>query len=166
MNLNYAIVLASSLIPMVVGFIWYNPKVLGTVWMNECGFTMESTKTANMAKIMGFSILFNLFVALVLHTIVIHQMGIFSMLADTPDMKDPNSELSVMITNFMAKYGANFRTFKHGALHGFITAIMFVLPIVGTSALYEQKSWKYIFIHVGYWAISLTLMGGVICAFA
>jgi hypothetical protein len=166
MNLNYVIVLGSAVIPMIVGFIWYNPKVFGKVWMQESGMTMESTKTTSMVKIMGFSILFNLFAALALHVIVIHQMGIFSMLADTPEMKDPNSELSLMISNFMAKYGSNFRTFKHGALHGFITALMLVLPVIGTSALYEQRSWKYIFIHVGYWAVSLMLMGGVICAFA
>jgi hypothetical protein len=166
MNLNYLVVLASSLIPMVVGMIWYNTKVMGNVWLAESGMTVEKAKASNMFKVMGFSVLFNVFVAMVLHTIVIHQMGIFSVLADNPDLKDPNSELSVMLTNFMAKYGNNFRTFKHGALHGFMTALFLVLPVIGTSALYEQKSWKYIFIHVGYWAISLMLMGGVICAFA
>jgi hypothetical protein len=66
----------------------------------------------------------------------------------------------------MSKYGSNFRTFKHGALHGFITSLFIILPAIGTSALFEQKSWKYVAVHVGYWAICMALMGGVICAYA
>ena len=29
----------AGLIPLLVGFIWYNPKVFGTAWMNVNGFT-------------------------------------------------------------------------------------------------------------------------------
>ncbi|MBC7412200.1 MAG: DUF1761 domain-containing protein [Bacteroidia bacterium] len=166
MKLNYLVVLASSLIPMVVGMIWYNAKVMGNVWLAESGMTKEKANSGNMFKVVGFSMLFNVFVAMALHVMVIHQMGIYSTLMNEVGLNEVGSPLYNYLQDFMAKYGNNFRTFKHGAFHGFVIAIMFVLPIVGTSALYEQKSWKYIFIHVGYWAISLTLMGGVICAFA
>ena len=47
----------------------------------------------------------------------------------------------------MADYGDAFRTFKHGALHGTIAGIFIALPIIGTNALFERKSAKYIFIN-------------------
>ena len=64
----------------------------------------------------------------------------------------------------MAVKGTAFRTFGHGALHGFFTGLFIVLPILGTNALFEQKGWKYVWINTGYWAITLMLMGGLICA--
>ena len=68
------------------------------------------------------------------------------------------------INVFMAKYGNNFRTFSHGALHGIILAIGIGLPVFGTNALFERRGGKYIFIHLGYWIITLALMGGLLCA--
>jgi len=41
MNINFLAVLVTALVPMAIGFIWYNPKVLGTVWQKETGLTDE-----------------------------------------------------------------------------------------------------------------------------
>jgi hypothetical protein len=81
-----------------------------------------------------------------------------------PGMKDPNSEISIWLNGIMDKYGNNFRTFKHGALHGTLAGIFIGLPIMGINAMFERKSWKYIFINAGFWALCLCLMGGIICA--
>jgi Protein of unknown function (DUF1761) len=166
MQPNLIVVIASALIPLIVGFIWYNKNVMGTIWMAESGYNPDTAKTPNMVALLGLSLLFSILLAGSLMPIVIHQMGFSSMLMDEPALKDPNSELSKTVADLMAKYGTNYRTFKHGALHGFLMSIFFVLPVIGTNALYEQKSAKYVGVHVGYWAICLTLMGGVICAFA
>ncbi len=166
MKVNYLIVLATSLIPMAVGILWYSKIGFGNLWMQETGITEEKAKEVNRFKVVGLSMLFNVFVAMLLPNIVIHQTGIMSTLMNDSTLNDPTSPLALYVQDFMAKYGTNFRTFKHGALHGFLSSIFLVLPVVGTSALYENKSFKYIAIHVGYWAVSLTLMGGVICAFA
>ena len=40
-------------------------------------------------------------------------------------MKDPNSEISLWLKNFMDQYGQNFRTFKHGAFHGTLSGIFY-----------------------------------------
>jgi hypothetical protein len=37
MNINFLAVLVTALVPMVMGFIWYNPKVLGIAWMRAAG---------------------------------------------------------------------------------------------------------------------------------
>jgi hypothetical protein len=163
---NMLVVVAAGIIPMLVGFIWYSKNVMGNVWMAESGFNPETAKKPNMVAIMGIGLLFSVMLAVSLMPAVIHQMGLTSMLADDPSLKDPNSELSKTLAMLLEKYGTNYRTFKHGSLHGFITTLFLVLPVIGMNAMYEQKSAKYVAVHVGYWAICLTLMGGVICAFA
>lgn len=118
--------------------------------------TEEKARNGNMAVIFGVSYLLSIMLAFMLSAIVIHQNGLFSLFAD-----DPNNELYKQIADATQD---KFRTFRHGALHGTIAGLFFALPILGTNALYEQKGWKYILINVGYWCITLALMGGLICA--
>lgn len=164
-KLNWLIILSTAIIPLITGFIWYNPGVFGKIWMNETGVKMDDAKNVNMAKIMLISIIYSLLITMVLTPIVIHQFGFFSMLA-TPDAFDPNSENAKLFSSLIEKYGNNFRTFKHGAFHGFLTGIFLVLPVVGTSSLYEGRSWRYVLVTCGYWILNFMLMGGIICAFA
>jgi hypothetical protein len=66
----------------------------------------------------------------------------------------------------MDTHGNNFRTFKHGLLHGSMSGILFVLPILAINAMFERKGFKYIAINAGYWIICLAIMGGIICQMA
>lgn len=165
MDLNFPIVFAAALIPLLVGFVYYHPKVFGTAWMKAAGLSPDGPKP-NMILVFGLTYLFSVMLGVALISIVIHQMGIFSTLQGNADLADPNSPLSLQLKDFMAKYGNNFRTFKHGALHGTIAAIFFALPVFGINSLFERKGWKYFLINLGYWVIALALMGGVICQFA
>lgn len=163
--MNFAVVFLTALIPLVVGFIWYSPKVFGTAWMKSTGLSEEQLKSGNMIKILSLTYLLSVFIATILMAVTIHQTHVFSILANEADMKDPNSDLSKYLADFMAKYGNNFRTFKHGAFHGTLMAIMLALPVVGINALFERRSFKYVAIHAGYWIVCLALMGGCICQF-
>jgi hypothetical protein len=139
---------------------------MGTAWMKEAGLSMDDAKGVNMGKAIALNTLASLFIALMLNTMVIHQWGINSIFAGADDMaalKDPNSALSVYVADFMSKYGHNFRTFKHGALHGVITAVLFVGPVLAYSCIWERKSFKYWMINVGFWILNLGIMGGIIC---
>lgn len=166
MTPNFLILALSALVPMVIGFIWYHPKVMGTVWMNVSGLDEEKLKGANMPLIFLLSYLFSFFIAMALNGMVIHQTHLYSILMNEPGLKETGSELNTYVTAFMAKYGSNFRTFKHGALHGSLAGIFFALPVLGINALFERRGAKYIAIHTGYWIITLCLMGGIICQFA
>jgi Protein of unknown function (DUF1761) len=166
MNLNVFVILSTALVPLVVGFIWYNPKVMGNLWIRETGITEEDRKDMKMAPILIANLIAGVFLAAGLVAIVIHQQAIYSILMNEASMKDPSSPLSQYVADFMSKYGQNFRTFKHGALHGFLATVMIILPAVTVSSLWERRSWKYIGLTFGYWAITLMLMGGIICAFA
>jgi len=33
MQVNWLVQLLAALIPLVIGFLWYNPKTFGTAWM-------------------------------------------------------------------------------------------------------------------------------------
>jgi hypothetical protein len=45
--------LVAALVPMLIGFIWYNPKVLGNVWMKAADMTDEKVKGGNVPVIFG-----------------------------------------------------------------------------------------------------------------
>ena len=60
---TYLSIFLAGLIPMVLGYVWYHPKVLGGPWMKSLGFTEESVKQGNMALIFGISTLCALFLS-------------------------------------------------------------------------------------------------------
>jgi hypothetical protein len=166
MKPNFLILLLASIIPMIMGFIWYHPKVFGTKWKNLAGIDDTKMKGANMPLIFIASFVLSFLLASSVQFMVIHQWGIYSILSHEPGMKDPNSEISLYVKDFMTRYGHNYRTFKHGVFHGIMAGILFVLPVLGINAMFERKGIKYIAINVGYWAVTLALMGGVICQYS
>jgi hypothetical protein len=164
--MNVYAILVAALVPMLIGFIYYNPKVVGGVWMKEAGLKQEDLEKSNMAIVMGASLLFSVMLSFSMPFTVIHQAHLESIVAN--QLKDPTSaagiEATAMVKSVMDKYGNEFRTFKHGVLHGVLTALFFALPIIGMNSLFERRSFKYIFIHLGYWVIVIGLMGGIVSA--
>ncbi|TXG37197.1 DUF1761 domain-containing protein [Seonamhaeicola maritimus] len=156
MEMNFLAILVAAVSALVVGFIWYNPKVFGNAWMQAAEMTEDKMKGANMAKIFILAFIFAVLLSMSLMPIVNHQIGAFSL---------AQGELGVLPSYdaFMADYGNEFRTFKHGAFHGVIAGIFIALPILGTNALFERKSAKYIFINTGYWIVTMAVMGAIIC---
>jgi hypothetical protein len=165
MEINFLVIAIAAIVPLLTGFIWYHPKVFGTAWMNANGLTEADLQSGNMAKIFILTYIFSFMLSMMLQSLVIHQFSIYSVIMDEPEFKDPNSELSLMVASFMEKYGTNFRTFKHGMLHGVLAGIFIVLPIIGINSLFERKSFKYVALHVGYWMLTLGLMGGILCQY-
>lgn len=150
--------LLAALIPMILGSVWYSRKVFGNAWMQASGMTDEKIKGANMALIFGITFVFAVMIAFALHPIVIHQWGVNSLFMHYPD-----HDLKKQV---LEQFGSEFRTFKHGALHGGIAGITIALPVLGINALFERKGFKYIAINAGYWFVCMMLMGGFICQFA
>lgn len=160
MPVNFYMYFVVALIPMVVGFIYYHPAVVGNAWMKANNFTAESLKGGNMAVIFIVSYIFSVFLAFSLSGLVIHQTHLFSLFM--PEVMESGSAVQTQFNDLMAEYGARHRSFKHGVIHGVIDSIIFVLPIIGINALFERRGWKYIFIHFGYWVITLAVMGGIL----
>jgi hypothetical protein len=163
--INFPIVLLSALIPLLMGFIWYHPKVFGNIWMRESGVMPNENAKKRMPKVLLLVLLCGIVVSFVLQFFVVHQFHFYSMLSNDPQLEVNGSDINAFYTEVMNKYGSNFRTFKHGAFHGSFAGMMFALPVIAVSGLFEQRSWKYIAIHAGYWVVCLGLMGGLISAF-
>ena len=157
MPINPIAIPIAAVAALVVGFIWYNPKVFGNAWMKASGMTEEKMKGGNMAKIFGLALFFAALLTLQLMQMTNHQWGAFGMIGGEPDTALPSFEA------FMSDYGTAFRTFKHGALHGALAGIFVALPIIGTNALFERKNAKYILINAGYWIVTLAVMGAILC---
>ncbi|MBK9285904.1 MAG: DUF1761 domain-containing protein [Sphingobacteriaceae bacterium] len=162
MKFHFYIPFVAAVTPLILGFIWYNPKVFGKAWMSAASITEDKMKGANMALIFGLTYLFSLFIAFAMITLTIHQVHIFSLFANEASANDPNSETGLFIQSIFEKTGTNFRTFKHGAFHGIIGGIMIALPIIGVNALFERKNFKYIAINAGFWIACMAIMGGLV----
>ncbi|MEZ4686647.1 MAG: DUF1761 domain-containing protein [Bacteroidia bacterium] len=137
MDINWLALAVAAASSLLVGFVWYHPKVFGSAWMKTAGMTPEKAQQGNMIVTMGLTLLFAFMVATVVMAIIF----------TGEEHQDPQ-----------------FHTFKHGAFHGVIFGIFAALPILGINAMFEQKSWKYIAINVGYWVVTFALMGGIISA--
>jgi len=134
-NMNWLSILIATLIPMVLGFIYYHPKVFGNAWMASLGITPETAKKANMTLVFGLSFV----MAFLLSLFVLYNVD------------GPSQE-------------GSYDSFKHGAAHGLILSFFVAMPIMVTNGLFEQKSFKNLLINLGYWTITLVLMGGVLDA--
>ena len=70
MQLNYWLLLATGLIPLIIGFLWYNPSIMGKQWLNTVGITDEVMKGANMPVIFILTYVLGCMLSLGLHVMV------------------------------------------------------------------------------------------------
>jgi hypothetical protein len=158
MEMNFIAILVAAVSTLLVGFVWYGP-LFGKVWMAENGFTEEELKKGSMIKIFGLTFVFSIFLAMIIQILCIHQFGPLGMIGGPDFIETAKPSYAA----FMTDYGDAFRTYKHGALHGFLSGLFLAFPLIGINGLFERKSWKYIFIHSGYWIIVMTIMGAIVC---
>ena len=133
--------------------------------MKGAGLTEETArKDFNMPLVFGVNFICSYLIALSLHFFTIHQFGLQSLLIPQQG-HEMAPEIMAKGAEVMQAYMGSYRSFGHGALHGGITGIFFVLPLLTGGALFERRSWKYILINGGYWIIALAVMGGIVCKF-
>ncbi|MBC3845766.1 DUF1761 domain-containing protein [Winogradskyella echinorum] len=159
MELNFLAILVAAVVPMVLGFLWYNPILFGNTWMREAGMTEEKIKSGNMGVIFGVSFLLSIVLAFFTQTLSIHQFGALGMIGGDPAIDD----ILPSFQAFMDDYGTAYRTFKHGAFHGLLAGLFIIFPIIAINGLFERKSWKLIFINSGYWTVTLVIMNAIVC---
>ena len=132
---NILAIVLGALIPMIIGFIYYHPKVFGKAWMQSIGMTDADMKKGNMAVIFGVTLIMSFL------------MSNFLLF----NVDGPGQE-------------GNFDSFKHGAFHGFLLALMVAMPVMVINGLFERRNFKNLAIHAVYWFITISLMGGVLDA--
>jgi hypothetical protein len=133
-SINILAVLVATLSTFLVGWLWYGP-LFGKAWMNAVGLTEEQIQQGNMAKVFGLAFLFELIMA----------FNLAMFLTGSPE-------------------AAEMMNAQMGAFYGFLTGFGWVFFALAVNSLYEQKSWKYIFINGGYWTVAFTVMGLILGA--
>ncbi len=157
LEMNWIAILLAALSTFITGFIWYHPKTFGSLWMRESGMTEEKMKGVNKPLFFGLSLVYAILIAFIINFLTIHQWGAVGMIGGK------YSEALSSYTAFMNDYGTKFRTFKHGALHGFMAGILLAFPLIATNAMYERRSFKYTLVTSGFWIVCFTLMGAILC---
>lgn len=164
--MNWIAIIVAALVPTVIGFIWYNPKVFGTAWMKASGMTEEKIKSGNMPVIFGVSLLLSIMLSMSMTSLTIHQNNVEGTFMKGSEGPAEGSAEAQVVADFKfpdGKYSKLNRTATHGAAHGIIWAILVILPVMGTNALFERKGFKYILVNVGYWVVTFAIMGAIIC---
>jgi len=144
-HLNFIALLCAAVMPMVMGFIYYHPSVMGNSWMKANGFVKENLTPPK--PVMYLLALFCSFLlAFFLWGWVTGGGGV-----DTFQVTDPVD-------------GHSYVTFKHGVFHGFAFSLFVLLPIFITMKIFESRKWSWAFVNVGYWSITIILMCGILSA--
>ncbi len=163
---NFWVNFLIALVPMAVGAVYYGP-LFGKLWQRESGVTDDQMANANMLKIFGLSYVYSLLFTTFLPTLVVHQTALSGLFGMLPEWTESGSALWQDLNRLNENWGMYSRHlhFGHGALHGGIASLFIVAPVIAINGLFERKSWKYMLIHIGYWFISMVLMGGLVCEF-
>ncbi len=160
---NLIVCAVAALVPLIVGTAWYSPMLFAKPWMAAVGLTEADRGKRGMAVQMIALYVLGILLAMGLMFASIHQYHLASIVINEPGFKQGSGPAFTDFMMMMDKYGHNFRTYKHGAVHGAIAAFFFALPLIGSCAAFELRGWKYVGITFGYWLINFTLMGAIVC---
>jgi hypothetical protein len=163
------LVFLTALIPLFIGIIWYSKFAFGAAWQREAKLGNQRSTILKMTLTFLLLYVLGILLSFLLMFNVIHQMHLGSLMADPINAKlleDKSSKPYQDLSNFVNTYGKEFRSFKHGALHGFMTMLIACSTIISTLCLFEKKSFRYFLIHTLYWCLCGLLMGGILSAYA
>ncbi|MCB9182410.1 MAG: DUF1761 domain-containing protein [Flavobacteriales bacterium] len=169
MTINWLVQLVAALVPMLVGFIWYNPKVFGNTWMRAAGMTEEKIKGGNMALIFGVSFVMAFLFGLAYKILADHGTmfdAFFRPVAEHGMGVDTATPFGAELKGHVDAYVARYSSWTHGLAHSIILSIVVILPIIVTNALFERKSFAYMLVNWGYWAVTVALMFMVVAQFS
>lgn len=156
---NPLALVVATIIPILIGYIWYGPFVFEKAWRKAARVTEAETQSGNLFLILVLVLFCSFFITMSLHSMVNHQMGLYSLAAFYPETSPDHINLMAQ----MEQYKDLYRTFGHGAFHGGAVTVFFVMPIIAIMSLFERRGWRYIAIHSGYWLVTLAIMGGIVC---
>ncbi|MDH3650400.1 MAG: DUF1761 domain-containing protein [Saprospiraceae bacterium] len=124
----------ATLIPLVVGLIFFQLKVTSIIWKKSPGLSQEDGLKKHLTPT-------TIGVALAMSFL-----------------------LATFMVNFCNSPGqeGKFDTFGHGAWHGLFLSLVVAMPVLVIHGLFELKSIKSLAIHITYWMVTLALVGGIL----
>lgn len=145
-DVNILFIALAALVPMVLGAIFYGP-LFGKQWMKSLGYTEETLpEPIKMPIVYVVSILTSFVLA----------YGLKMMIEFSHKGLNDAGELA-----FLADHN-----FGHGAYHGLFFGAMLAMPVLISCLLFQRNTASNLIMNVVYWLIAMSLMGGVVDAFA
>ena len=161
LNSNWYLIFLTAAIPVIIGYIYYHPTVMGNRLSKISGIDINDIgSTKNIKRI--FSIYgLGLLISYLLLVLCVHQVPAHLLFLAEPQMADPNFEGHAFLQSFMEQVGDRHRSITHGMIHGLETGLFMGVAVLGATALIEGKSFKKIWIHVGYWMLNCVIIGAI-----
>jgi len=131
-DINYLAVLVAAISQMIIGAIWYGP-LFGKEWINYMGFKKDKKSMQKMKEGAKKSYIW-MFIG---------------------------SVITAMVFSYIIDY-ADATTAIDGMIGGFWIWIGFVVPLLAGMVLWEGKSKGLYYINVGYYLVSLMIMGAIL----
>lgn len=161
--------LAAGLVPLVIGFIWYNPKTLGAIWQKLVGLTEEDLKSSNMVRTYSLTYIFSVMFAMGMHLLTIHQNGVDSLLMhlreSLPEADKSKATVEILFNGNKVEDWQNlYRSFGHGFFHGILSSIFLFFPLLAINSMFELRKFKLILMNGIYWTLCAGIIGGIVCA--
>ena len=157
---NWLLLSLTSLIPIIVAYVWFNPNVYNRIFKGgdpSPFFFRWTPSSSSMLFVFGFMY------SIALSYQVIHQLHFQSLLMNEVGFLKGEGNAYKDLIYIFELYGKNFRSFKHGAFHGLLNSIFIVLPILVYGKYTSASSWRSVIFQWMFWMICGVLMGGVIC---
>ncbi|MCD2259768.1 DUF1761 domain-containing protein [Psychroserpens luteolus] len=133
-DISWLSMVLATLMPILIGFLYYHKNVFGNVWLDTISTRENQTKKPNNIVTLIVAILLSFFLSFFL--LNFNNSGI-------------NQE-------------GDFDTFAHGAWHGTFIAVTTVAPVIVVQGFFGRRKWKHMLINILYWMITLALMGGIL----
>ena len=155
---NPIMIFVAALVPVVIGFIWFNPSLFGKTLAHESNSKVIVYGPLDMIV----NYIFGLLLSFSLLSYVNHQMAVMQLFYSREGFNEPGSKALQDLEQVLRIVGDYHLSFGHGAIHGTMAAVMLLLPVIVAIALRERRTYKYVFIHFGFWLVSAVLMGGIL----
>ena len=135
-EINYLAVFVAGIVATGLGALWYGP-LFGKQWIAMTGMKMPETVTPEMKRNMNRGYALTFVGALVMAYVLAYSL-VFASLA------------------------LNAGGVSAGLMVGFWNWLGFVAPVMLGMVLWEGKPWKLYFLNVGYYLVSLLVMGTIL----
>ena len=135
-EINYLAVFVAGIVATGLGALWYGP-LFGKQWMALTGNTMPTAVTPEIKKQMNKGYAITFIGALVMAYVLAHSLA-------------------------FASLAMNAGGVSAGLMGGFWNWLGFVAPVMLGTVLWEGRPWKLYFLNVGYYLVTLLVMGAIL----
>ena len=101
--MNFLSPVVAAFTTLLVGFIWYHPNFLGTLWIQEAGLTKDKSQKGNMFKIFGLTFVFSIFIGIIMQSLTIHQFGALGMIGGGTNLAEAKPSFMAGVVIFLPK---------------------------------------------------------------